>query len=228
MLNKKTIWFIGIGLFFYLTDYFINPLAYFPSSGGRGYTLGAEIVILLSMPPILAILILGIPCLLVGLFRRSYAKPLLVFAILLFAASLFRIGQTVIITYVLQPKINYNLEQLINKKVSDSELEKSVALQLPEATPKCMELAEKKKKKLFGDLKGYSPVIYSKKLNTCIAGNIYGGGGICWALVVDLITDEYLLTYYPLRGCEEYNGLTWEETVKQFWEFGFAMPHFGD
>lgn len=126
MKNRKVFWFFITGIILYLIDLLINPSVYFPSSGGRGFTLGAKLIIFLSWPPVLAILIIGIPCFLVGLIIKNYKKPLLIFTILFFTASIFRAGQTIIITYILQPKISRNLEELVEKGIFDPETEKKL------------------------------------------------------------------------------------------------------
>ncbi len=68
-------------------------------------------------------------------------------------------------------------------------------------TLKCIELWEKKKDRLFGNEIGNYRVIWNKDLNTCLAGNIYdeymntGEGDKYFIFVIDLLTDEVLLSY---------------------------------
>lgn len=109
----KQFWFLFFGFLFYLTDCLIDPSVYFPSSGGRGYTLGGMIGVFVTWPPVLAMLIIGIPCLLIALCRRNYRKCLLVFSILFFAAGLIRAGGTILTRCILQPKIHQQIDQLV-------------------------------------------------------------------------------------------------------------------
>jgi len=111
----KQFWFLFFGFLFYITDFLIDPSVYFPSSGGRGYTLGAMIFIFIMWPPVLATLILGIPCLVVAVCRRNYRKCLLVFSILFFAAGLVQAGGAILTKSVLEPKIHESIDQLVRE-----------------------------------------------------------------------------------------------------------------
>jgi len=122
----KKFWFLFFGFLFYLTGCLLDPSVYFPSSSGRGYTLGGMFGVFLTWPPVLTILIIGIPCLLVAVCRHNYQKCLLVFSILFFAAGSIRAGSTMLTTCVLQPKIHQQIDQLVRER----------KLELPERDPR--------------------------------------------------------------------------------------------
>ncbi len=102
-------------------------------------------------------------------------------------------------------------------------------LSVADETLKCIELWEKKKDRLFGYEIGNYRVIWNKNLNTCLAGNIYdeymntGEGDEYFIFVIDLITDEVLLSYLTHGDEMEDNGLTWENAIKQYENFGLRV-----
>lgn len=94
----------------------------------------------------------------------------------------------------------------------------------------CLKLWDKKKDRLFGNEIGNYRVIYSSKLNTCLAGNIYdqkmitGEGDKYFIFVVDLITDETLMSYLTHGDImEEDDGVKWEDAIKEYENYGLKV-----
>lgn len=96
----------------------------------------------------------------------------------------------------------------------------------------CLELWEKKKERIFGDEIGNWRVIYNQKLDTCLAGNIYDeymntglnkDNSLYFIFVIDLITDENLLSYQVRGDKMEDNGLTWDNAIKKYEDFGLRV-----
>ena len=92
-----------------------------------------------------------------------------------------------------------------------------------------MELWDKKKDKLFGDEIGNYRVIFSQKLNTCLAGNIYnqklntGSGDKYFIFVIDLVTDETLLSYQTFGSENVDNGMTLSEAMEKYESYGLKI-----
>ncbi len=96
-------------------------------------------------------------------------------------------------------------------------------------TLECLELWEKKKSRLFGNEIGNYRVIFNPKLNTCLAGNIYDQkmntreGDKYFIFVIDLITDETLLSYLTHGNEMEYDGVKWEDAIKEYESYGLKV-----
>ena len=117
--STKPFWFLSFGIILYFADCLLIPAVYFPSSGGRGYTLGAMLFIFFMWPPILAAIILGLPCLVIGLAWDRYTKCFLVFAILFFAAGLVEAGGTAMDRFILEPKLRQQINELVSEGILD-------------------------------------------------------------------------------------------------------------
>lgn len=113
---------------------------------------------------------------------------------------------------------NYNF----SSKKSNSE---SIATK----TLECLELWDKKKDRLFKNEIGNYRVIFNSKLNTCLAGNIYsqkmntGEGDKYFIFVIDLITDETLLSYLTHGDEMEDDGVKWEDAIKEYESYGLKV-----
>lgn len=100
---------------------------------------------------------------------------------------------------------------------------------IADKTLDCLKLWEQKKDRLFGTEIGNYRVIYNPKLNTCLVGNIYtqkintGSGNKYFIFVIDLITDKTLLSYLAHGNDLEDNGISWEEAIKKYEDFGLKV-----
>ena len=93
--TRKACIFLTFGLLFYDISAILDPSEYFPSSEGRGYALGAMLLIFLSWPAVCHALILGFIGFLIARGNHDNGKGFRAFAILYFASGLWDLFGTV-------------------------------------------------------------------------------------------------------------------------------------
>jgi hypothetical protein len=93
--TRRAYIFLGFGILFYVVSGILDPAEYFPSSQGRGYTLGAMLFIFLTWPIICHALILGFIGFLIARGNRDKGIGFRAFAILYFASGLWDLFGTV-------------------------------------------------------------------------------------------------------------------------------------
>ena len=96
-----------------------------------------------------------------------------------------------------------------------------------EKTISCNQLFETKQEKYFAGTIGNSKTIYSAKLDTCLALNIYNSSQDqrYYIIVIDMTTDKTLLYFNgnDLAIIDKQSGMSMDEALQAVQDFGFTI-----
>ncbi|MBN1505844.1 MAG: hypothetical protein JW955_03305 [Sedimentisphaerales bacterium] len=120
--TRATIILVACATALYVMQAFLRPHLYFPSSGGRGYTLGAQLFIFATWPLVCHAVVLGVPCFGVGLALRRLSGSFRVFAVLFLLSGVVAAAQAVLEVLVFEPQIQQGTRELALRGTVDGHL----------------------------------------------------------------------------------------------------------
>lgn len=119
---RRTGVLLAIALLLYGAEFVMAPGKYLPDSGGRGFTVAATVFNVLITPPFFHAILLGIPCLLIGLIVGRLRGGFRAFAVLyLLSGSVNAVG-TAAEVFFFQPRLTQSIRELAFQEKIDRRL----------------------------------------------------------------------------------------------------------